>query len=59
MYKIGSIDGGTAYNQVTVNLARLPDDYQYQTGAAVNVGYPSYTLTYLPLLAGPEIPLVV
>lgn len=57
MYNIGQIRGGTAYNQVTVNLAKLPDDFQ--TGEAVNVGYPSYTLTYLPLVAGPQTPLVV
>ena len=57
MYNIGRYTGGTAYNQVTVNLAKLPDDYQ--TGEAVNVGYPSYTLTYLPLVKGPRTPLVV
>lgn len=57
MSDIGRINGGTAYNQVTVNLARFPDDYQ--TGEAVNVGYPSYTLTYLPFIEGKETPLVV
>ena len=55
MYDIGMQDGGTAYNQVTVNLKMLPDDYE--TGEAVNVGYPSYTITYLPLIAGVETPL--
>lgn len=55
MYMIGMINGGTAYNQVTVNLKQLPDDYE--TGEAVDVGYPSYSITYLPLQRGPETPL--
>ncbi|CAF9925692.1 hypothetical protein IMSHALPRED_006755 [Imshaugia aleurites] len=55
MYEIGYQYGGTAYNQVVVNLKTLPDDYQ--TGEAVDVGYPSYTLTYLPLQKSPETPL--
>lgn len=55
MYELGMNYGGTAYNQVVVNVRVLPDDYQ--TGQAVDVGYPSYTLTYLPLQRGPETPL--
>lgn len=55
MYNIGMDVGGTKYNQVTVNLRVLPDNYQ--TGAQVDSGYPSYTITYLPLMQGPEIPL--
>ena len=55
MYNIGLDYGGTAYNQVTVNLRKLPDDYQ--TGMQVDVGYPSYTITYLPLQQGPTTPL--
>ena len=55
MYHIGWQYGGTAYNQVVVNLKQLPDDYE--TGEAVNVGYPSYTITYLPLISGVETPL--
>lgn len=55
MYEIGMAQGGTAYNQVSVNVKTLPDNLQ--TGAAVNVGYPSYTITYLPLQKGPQIPL--
>ncbi|MCJ1450153.1 hypothetical protein MMC28_000482 [Mycoblastus sanguinarius] len=47
MYDIGRYTGGTAYNQVSVNLARLPDDYQ--NGEAVDVGYASYTISYLPM----------
>ena len=55
MYEIGLNYGGTAYNQVAVNIKALPDNYQ--TGEAVDVGYPSYTITYLPLQRGPETPL--
>lgn len=55
MYNIGMQFGGTAYNQVVVNLKQLPDDYE--TGEAVNVGYPSYTISYLPLISGVETPL--
>ena len=55
MFEIGLNYGGTAYNQVAVNIKALPDDYQ--TGEAVDVGYPSYTITYLPLQRGPETPL--
>lgn len=55
MYQIGLNYGGLAYNQVVVNLKQLPDDYE--TGEAVDVGYPSYTITYLPLQRGPETPL--
>lgn len=55
MYKIGMNFGGTAYNQVLVNLKQLPNDYE--TGQAVDVGYPSYTITYLPLQRGRETPL--
>ena len=47
MYNIGMDFGGKAYNQVTVNLVKLPDNYQ--TGSQVDVGYPSYTITYYPL----------
>lgn len=52
MAQIGQTKGGTAYNQVVVNLAVLPDEFQ--TGEAVNVGYPSYTISYLPLIKGNE-----
>ena len=52
MYKIGRNMGGTAYNQVVVNLRVLPDDTQ--TGQQVSAGYPSYTITYLPLIKGNE-----
>ena len=55
MYNLGLNYGGTAYNQVTVNLRTLPNDYQ--TGTQVDVGYPSYTISYLPLIRGPETPL--
>ena len=52
MTKIGRQMGGTAYNQVVVNLKVLPDDTQ--TGQQVSAGYPSYTITYLPLIKGNE-----
>ncbi len=55
MYNIGLNYGGTAYNQVTVNVRSLPDNVQ--NGSQVDVGYPSYTITYLPLIQGPETPL--
>ena len=55
MYQVGMDFGGTAYNQVVVNLKQMPNDYE--TGEAVDVGYPSYTITYLPLQQGPETPL--
>jgi len=50
MTSIGERRGGTAYNQVVVNLEVLPDDSQ--TGRQVSAGYPSYTITYLPLIKG-------
>ena len=52
MVDIGEKQGGTAYNQVVVNLAVLPDDSQ--NGVQVSAGYPSYTITYLPLIKGNE-----
>lgn len=55
MFNIGMDYGGTAYNQVTVNIVRMPDDYQ--TGMQVDAGYPSYTITYMPLQQGSEFPL--
>lgn len=55
MYQIGMSYGGTAFNQVVVNIKSMPDDYE--TGEAVDVGYPSYTISYLPLQQGPETPL--
>ena len=57
LWHIAQSNGGTAQNQATINLATLPNNDQ--TGAAVNVGYPSYTLTYLPLIQGPSVSLVV
>ena len=55
MYHVGLEFGGTAFNQVVVNLMLMPNDYE--TGEAVDVGYPSYTITYLPLQRGLETPL--
>ena len=55
MYNIGMDVGGTRFNQVTVNLVNLPDNYQ--TGSQVDIGYPSYMISYLPLQQGAEIPL--
>ena len=52
MVNIGEQMGGTAYNQVVVNLVNLPDDSQ--NGTQVSAGYPSYTITYLPLQNGNE-----
>ena len=57
MYNLGMDFGGKAYNQVTVNVAKLPDDYQ--TGVQVDSGYPSYTITYYPLQSGPSTPLSI
>lgn len=54
MFNIGMDYGGTAYNQVTVNIVTMPDDYQ--TGSQVDAGYPSYTITYLPLQRGSAFP---
>lgn len=48
MLDIGMKKGGKAYNQVVVNLRLLPDDLQ--TGLQVSIGYPSYTITHLPLI---------
>ncbi|KAL6718636.1 hypothetical protein ACLMJK_002870 [Lecanora helva] len=50
MVDIGEHRGGAAYNQVVVNLRVLPDDSQ--TGVQVSAGYPSYTISYLPLIKG-------
>ena len=51
MVNIGKKMGGTAYNQVTVNLATLPDNTR--NGSQINVGYPSYTISYLPMQSAP------
>lgn len=41
---------GDGFNIMVVNVRKLPDEEQ--TGEAVNVGYPSYTISGLPLVHG-------
>ena len=55
MAAIGADFGGAAINQVAVNVKLMPNNYE--TGEAVNVGYPSYTITHWPLQQGPQTPL--